>query len=89
MKKEGKKPVTRVLENKEFKVELFRKFGEEFREYRQADCAKDRVEEMGDIFTVLKSICELDGINIDDVVQNAAKKNIEKGEFKDKIYLDI
>ena len=88
MTKAGKKPVTREMDRKEYKRELYRKFGEEFREYRQAETMLDKIEEMGDIFSVLKAICELEGVFIGEVVQTAEKKNIEKGEFKKKIYLD-
>ena len=89
MVKANKEPKTRVLKGDEYRRELYRKVGEELREYRQAETTKDKAEEMGDIFTVLKALCELDDVFIDDVMRKAEKKNLERGEFKEKIYLDI
>ncbi len=89
MKNSGKDPSTRVLETEEYRRELYRKFGEEFREYRQAENILDKAEEMADILTVLKAITELDTVFIDDVIRIAKEKGLEKGEFAEKIYLDI
>lgn len=88
IEKSGRIPVTKTLEGKEYRRQLFRKFGEEFREYRQAENILDKAEEMADILTVLKAILEHDGVFFDDVYKLAIKKNQEKGEFKEKIYLD-
>lgn len=89
IKNSGRTPSTRVMETDEYRRELYRKVGEEFREYRQAETTLDKAEEMADILTVLKAITELDAVFVDDVTRIAKEKSMEKGEFTEKIYLDI
>lgn len=89
MKNKGKTPNYRTMDKTEYRRELYRKLGEEFREYRKANDQLEKIEEMADILTVLKAITELDSILIDDVISMAKRKRFEKGEFVEKIYLDI
>lgn len=88
MRNNNKDPNYRVMDKDEYRRELYRKLGEEFREYRQASDYLGKVEELADLLTVIKGIVDMDNILIDDVVSKAKSKNLEKGEFVERFYLD-
>ena len=58
---DGKKPITRILDNDEYLRELDKKLNEEIAEY-QADKS---LEEMADVLEVLFAICEARGHSVE------------------------
>ena len=79
---DGKKPITRILDNEEYLQELDKKLNEEIAEY-QADKS---IEEMADVLEVLFAICEARGYSVEQLMQVKSKKQEERGGFAEKIY---
>lgn len=88
IKKSGRNPDFKKLKPSEFRRQLFRKLGEEIREFRGAKTTKDKTEEMADIFEVLRGLCDINNINIDEVVETGKTKRVEKGGFEQMLYLN-
>ena len=80
--KDGKKPITRILDNDEFLQELDKKLNEEIAEY-QADKS---IEEMADVLEVLFAICEARGYSVDKLMEVRNDKREKRGSFEKKIF---
>ena len=76
----GAKPVTRILSNEEYLLELNKKLLEEVKEYTENNC----VEELADIQEVILAIANTQKFQLDKV-RNQKKK--ERGAFEKKLYL--
>ena len=87
IKANGEKPITRVLTDDEYKMELEKKLYEEYNEVLGAS-GKDRLEELADMLEVIKCLAELENSNLDEVMDIAKKKVKKRGSFKDKIFLE-
>ena len=83
----GEFPVTRILNDKEYKIELERKLYEEYQEVINSK-DKDRLEELADMIEVIKALASLEGKNLQDIILIAEQKREKRGGFKDRIYLE-
>lgn len=83
----GEIPVTRILNDEEYKTELERKLYEEYQEVINSN-DKDRLEELADMIEVIKALASLEGKNLQDIILIAEQKREKRGGFKDKIYLE-
>lgn len=83
----GEIPVTRILNDEEYKTELERKLYEEYQEVINSN-DKDRLEELADMIEVIKALASLEGKNLKDIILIAEQKREKRGGFKDKIYLE-
>lgn len=83
----GEIPVTRILNDEEYKTELERKLYEEYQEVINSN-DKDRLEELADMIEVIKALANLEGKNLKDIILIAEQKREKRGGFKDKIYLE-
>ncbi len=83
----GEIPVTRILNDEEYKIELERKLYEEYQEVINSN-DKDRLEELADMIEVIKALASLEGKNLQDIILIAEQKREKRGGFKDKIYLE-
>lgn len=79
---DGKTPITRILSDDEYLVELDKKLSEEVQEY-QADKS---IEEMADVLEVLFAICEARGYTIEELIEVCDEKREKRGAFKQKIF---
>ncbi len=79
---DGKKPITRILEDSEYLEELDKKLNEEVAEY-QADKS---VEEMADILEVLFAICQARGHSVEELMEVRDTKREKRGGFERKIF---
>ena len=79
---DGKKPITRILSQEEYLLELDKKLNEEIAEY-QADKS---IEEMADVLEVLFAICEARGHSVEELMEVRNKKRKARGGFEQKIY---
>lgn len=79
---DGKKPITRILDNDEYLHELDRKLNEEIAEY-QADKS---VEEMADVLEVLFAICKARGHSVEELMEVRNAKREKRGGFEQKIF---
>lgn len=81
---DGKKSVFHILTDEEYLIQLEKKLDEEIQEYHQ----DHNLEEMADVLEVLYSICEARGYTIDELEAKRTEKAINRGRFKEKIFLE-
>ena len=82
----GEEPITRILSEEEYKLELEKKLQEELNETLQAT-GSDRIEELADMLEVMTSLAELEGKTLDDIIATRNKKKEERGGFQNRLYL--
>lgn len=86
IRNKGEEPITRILSDDEYKLELEKKLNEELTETLEAT-GIDRIAEMGDMLEVMISLAKLENKSLDDILK-ACKNNREKrGSFDNKIFL--
>lgn len=83
----GEKPITKILNDITYKIELERKLGEEYQETLEAT-GDDRIEELADMLEIIKSLAILEGKTLQDVIKCAEVKNQKRGGFEKKIFLE-
>ena len=87
IKGKGEEPLTRILGDEEYKAELEKKLKEECAEVLGAS-GKDRVEELADVFEILKALAKLENSDIEEVFKIAKEKAEKRGAFEQKIFLE-
>jgi predicted house-cleaning noncanonical NTP pyrophosphatase (MazG superfamily) len=80
-------PITRVLDDEEFKLELERKLQEECTECIETKNREDRLKELADVLEIISSLAKLDGYTLVDVIKESGLKRDARGGFDKKIYL--
>ena len=80
-------PVTRILDEEEDRVELERKLLEEYNEVLLSS-GKDRIEELADMYEIIKCLALAEGSSIDEVADVAQAKVLKRGGFEKRIYLE-
>ena len=88
IKSNGEYPIVRVLGADQYRYELERKLFEEYNEVIDSCTSDERIEELADMYEVIKSLAELEGKSIEDVINVADKKREKRGGFSKRIYLD-
>ena len=86
---EGKNetPVTRILNDDEYKLELEKKLYEEYKEVIESS-GEDRLFELADMIEVIKSLALLSGKTLEDITELANGKRNKRGGFEKKIFLE-
>jgi len=84
----NQKPVTRILEDTEYKSELEKKLLEEYHEVLRAGSPADRLEELADILEVVSSMGQLEGATLDEIIAIMLEKRKKRGGFSKKIFLE-
>jgi len=87
IKEKGETPVTRILDDATYKSELEKKLYEEYQEVLEAS-ADERAEELADMIEIIRALAKLEGKTLQDIVEIADNKNIKRGAFKEKIFLE-
>lgn len=87
IKNNNETPITRILSDEEYKVELEKKLLEEYQEVLKAS-GKDRLEELADMLEVMIYLASLDDATLEDIIELADKKRNKRGGFKEKIFLE-
>ena len=82
----GEEPITRVLSDDEYKIELEKKLKEELNETLSSS-GSERIEELADMLEVMICIAKLEGKTLDDIIFECDKKREKRGSFNEKIYL--
>lgn len=86
IKSNGEIPITRVLNSKEYKLELEKKLYEEYLEVLNSS-KDDRLEELADMLEVIEGLAKCDNHTLEDVLDKKEEKKTKRGSFEDKIYL--
>ncbi len=86
---EGKNetPVTRILNDDEYKLELEKKLYEEYKEVIESS-GEDRLFELADMIEVIKSLALLSSKTLEDIIELANGKRNKRGGFEKKIFLE-
>lgn len=80
-------PVTRVLNEDEYKLELERKLYEEYNEVIESS-GEDRLFELADMIEVIRSLASVSGKTLEDIIELANGKRNKRGGFEKKIFLE-
>lgn len=86
--KNGEEPITRILDDEEYKIELEKKLLEEYNEVLGATNSDERVEELADMLEVIRSLASLENKDLDDIIEVADLKKEKRGGFSNKIFLE-
>ncbi|QNF29959.1 nucleoside triphosphate pyrophosphohydrolase [Metabacillus elymi] len=87
IEKTGKKYMTKILSNEEYIKELQTKGFEELTEYVEAKDKESSLEELADVLEIIHALAEYHGSSINQIEEIRKKKAVERGGFKEKIYL--
>jgi len=87
IKSNGEEPITRILDDEEYKNALEEKLYEEYNEVITSS-NENRIEELADMLEIIKALAIVEGKTLDDVIKVADKKNKKRGSFQKKIYLE-
>lgn len=87
IKENGEEPITRILDDNEYKKELEKKLYEEYEEVIESN-GDDRVEELADMLEVIRMLAKLEGKDLDEVISVADIKNRRRGSFDEKVFLE-
>ena len=87
IKSNGEIPITRILDNDEYKKELENKLYEEYQEVLNSS-EDDRIEELADMLEIIKALANLENKTLNDVILVAEQKSKKRGAFDEKIYLE-
>lgn len=88
IKSNGENSITRVLEDEEYRKELYKKLLEETDEVIKSQNVEETLEELADVLEVLKSIAELENKSLNDVIKISEQKRLKRGGFKERIFLE-
>lgn len=84
MLKNGAKPITRILSDEEYILELKNKLQEEVAEFLESD----NIEEVADIEEVLLAILKAKKVSLEEFEQIRTTKKEKRGSFDKKIFLE-
>ena len=80
----GEKPIVRVLDEKEYHSHLESKLDEEVAEFH----ADRNTEELADILEVVYALAESIGSSKEELLACYEKKHMERGGFRERIFLE-
>lgn len=81
-------PFTRILNDNDYKKELYKKLKEECDEVIDSKNTFELFEELADLLEVIKSIAQLEDKTIDDIIEIANQKRLKRGGFEKRIFLE-
>lgn len=80
--------ITRILNDDEYRNELYKKLIEEANEVISSKTTKETLEELADVLEVIIAISKLESKNLDDVIEIANQKRLKRGGFDKRIFLE-
>lgn len=87
IKSKGETPITRILDDATYKSELENKLYEEYKEVIEAS-EDARAEELADMIEIIRALAKLENKTLQDIIDIANNKNIKRGAFEEKIFLE-
>lgn len=81
-------PFTKILNANDYKIELYKKLQEECDEVIASTNTVELLEELADVFEIIKSIAQLEDKTIDDIIEIANQKRLKRGGFEKRIFLE-
>ena len=83
----GAEPVTRILDDADYRKSLEEKLNEEYREVLSSS-GNERCEELADMIEVIRSLAGLENKTLDEIIAIADEKKEARGGFEKKIFLE-
>jgi len=83
----GENPITRILNDFEYKEALEKKLFEEYEEVIESN-GNDRIEELADMIEVIRALGKLENTTIEEIIKIADEKKDRRGAFDNKIFLE-
>ncbi|MBQ6841338.1 MAG: nucleoside triphosphate pyrophosphohydrolase [Bacilli bacterium] len=83
----GEIPVTRILSDENYLIELEKKLTEEHNEVLGAS-GDDRLEELADLLEVMVALAKIDNKTLEDIIDKRNEKRAKRGGFDNKIFLE-
>ena len=80
-------PVTRILNDAEYKKALEEKLYEEYEEVLSSDGC-NRCEELADMIEVISSLAKIENKTLEEIINLAEEKRAKRGGFDNKIFLE-
>lgn len=87
IKSRGGEPITRILDDTEYRLELEKKLLEEANEVINAS-GDDRIEELADLLEVMYALMDLENKSLEDVQVVRENKALKRGAFTKRLYLE-
>ena len=84
----GEVPITRILDETEYRSELYKKLLEEADEVIKSSNQEETLEELADVLEVIRMIAKLEDKSIEDIMKIADKKRLKRGGFEKRIFLE-
>ena len=83
----GETPVTRILNDADYKTALEEKLHEEYEEVISSEGA-EKLEELADMIEVIRALAKAEGKTLEEIVALADQKRDKRGGFDKKIFLE-
>jgi predicted house-cleaning noncanonical NTP pyrophosphatase (MazG superfamily) len=83
---DGRRPVVEVLDDARDGQALLVKLAEEAAELAAA-ADNEVIDELADVYEVLRALAEQAGVDLTQVADRADNKGAERGRFRDQLYL--
>lgn len=80
--------ITRILNDDEYRNELYKKLIEEANEVISSKTTKETLEELADVLEVIIAISKLESKNLDDIIEISNQKRLKRGGFDKRIFLE-
>lgn len=80
--------ITRILNDEEYRNELYKKLIEEANEVISSKTTKETLEELADVLEVIIAISKLESKNLGDIIEISNKKRLKRGGFEKRIFLE-
>ena len=80
-------PVTRILNDEDYKTALEEKLKEECEEVLTSE-GDERCEELADMIEVIRSLAVLENATLEEIIKLADAKKTKRGGFDKKIFLE-
>jgi len=87
IRNDNKKFTTKILDEKQYTIELKKKLKEELEEYLLASDDFEALGELADILELIRTLSETHGENFAKVEQVRQEKAKKRGGFKERIFL--
>ncbi len=88
IRSDGEKPITRILDDKEYWNYLLKKDSEELEEVKTACTSEEVKKELGDKLEVLIAMANFYGFTLEDIINESEIKKSKKGGFEKRILLE-
>lgn len=83
----GKIPVTTVLNDEDYIIEVKKKLHEELTEYEAAASNEEAVEELADLLELIQAAAVIHGASVEELEAIRKQKAEKRGGFGEKIFL--